>query len=123
MQNAVPKLVSINPVFAVENIKESNTYCQDKLGFINTWCWGEPPARAVVVLGGLEIQLDASKGGPTDKSVVFFHVNNVQAYFDSCVRNGAIIELPLEDRLFGVRDFRVQDLFGNRMGFSEPLAD
>lgn len=117
------KLVLMNPVLAVSDISSSISYFQDKLGFVMTWSWGEPLVRAGVSKDGYELQLDASGSGPTGISVVYFHTNNVAEYYEQCIERGATIELRLEERSFGMRDFRVLDPSGNRLGFGEPVVD
>jgi len=71
---------------------------------------------------GYEIQLDASGSGPTGISVVYFHIVNVAEYFEQCEERGATIELSLGERTFGMRDFRVLDPSGNRLGFGEAVS-
>ncbi|MBQ4835819.1 VOC family protein [Pseudoalteromonas luteoviolacea] len=115
------KVTLMNPVLAVNDLQLSLEYFQNALGFTVTWIWGEPTIRAGVALDGFELQLDASGGGPTGISVIFFHVTNLDEYYESCVSNGANIELEIADRSFNVRDFRVLDPSGNRLGFGAPL--
>ena len=115
------KAILMNPVLAVDDIESSIAYFQNTLGFKVTWVWGEPTVRAGIALDGLELQLDSSGNGPTGISVVFFHMKNLDEYYKSCQLKGANIELELEERSFKVRDFRVLDPSGNRLGFGEPL--
>ncbi|ESP93112.1 MULTISPECIES: VOC family protein [Pseudoalteromonas] len=115
------KVTLMNPVLAVNDLQSSLDYFQNALGFKVTWTWGEPAVRAGIALDGFELQLDASGGGPTGISVIFFHVTNLEEYYESCVMNGANIELEIADRSFNVRDFRVLDPSGNRLGFGAPL--
>lgn len=112
------------PVFAVKNLAESIAYYRDCLGFNLTWTWGEPAHRAGVVLQGFEIQLDASgsppPGGP---SVVYCHMHGVDEYYAHCRGSGAKILFELEERPWGMRDFRVVDPSGNRLGFAGLRED
>ena len=115
-------LTLMNPVLAVDDIEASVAYYQDKLGFDKTWSWGEPIVRAGVARNGYELQLDGSGTGPTGQSVVYFHMDNLDEYYESCVGSGAIIESELTEQIFGVRDFRVVDLSGNKLGFGEAIG-
>lgn len=107
------------PVFAVKNLEESVAYYRDCLGFNLAWTWGEPAHRAGVALQDFEIQLDSSGSAPPDgPSVVYCHMNGVDEYYEQCCRSGAKIAFKLEDRPWGMRDFRVVDPSGNRLGFA-----
>ena len=112
----------MNPVFGVNNIEQDMAYYKDILGFEIAWTWGDPIVRSGVKRDGYEIQLDASEGGPTGKSVIYFHISNIETYHDICQKNGANLELALGERCFGMRDFRVLDLSGNQLGFGESKA-
>ena len=85
------------------------------------WEWGSPTVRAAVSAHGYEIQLDASGGGPSGTSVVYFHMTELDSYYQTCCSGGAINELYLEERVFKMRDFQVLDLDKNRLGFGEPV--
>ena len=58
---------------------------------------------------------------PAEASRVYFLIRGVDAYYANCVEGGADIQMPLDDRPFGVRDFRVTDRSGNVLGFGEPI--
>jgi len=116
-----PTIVLMNPVFAVSDIRRSIGYYQDALGFELSWQWGNPVVRAAISAYGYEIQLDDSGSGPSGTSVVYFHVTNLDDYYQQCCRRGANIELQIEERAFKMRDFRVLDLDNNRLGFGEPM--
>jgi len=118
--NNSPKITLMNPVFAVTNLRKSIDYYRNALGFEIAWEWGDPLVRAAVSVQGYEIQLDESGSGPSGTSVLYFHIKNVDEYFSACSKNGAIVELELEERSFKMRDFRVLDLDNNRLGFGEP---
>ena len=117
-----PTLTLMNPVLAVDDIEASVAYYGEKLGFDKTWSWGEPIVRAGVARNGYELQLDGSGTGPTGLSVVYFHMDNLADYYASCVQNDAIIESELVEQPFGVCDFRVLDLSGNKLGFGEAIG-
>jgi catechol 2,3-dioxygenase-like lactoylglutathione lyase family enzyme len=116
-------ITKIFPVFRVSDIEKSLEYYQHALGFSLAWRWGEPTSRVGVSLGGIEIQLDAvGAGAPPGPSVAYCHMTNVAAYFEACCANGATFSLELGDRPWGMRDFRVIDPDGNRIGFGEEFA-
>lgn len=55
-------------------------------------------------------------------SVACCIMTGVDAYYEACRARGATIAMDLADRAFGVRDVRVVDPSGNRIGFGEALS-
>ena len=117
-----PDITLMNPVFAVASLGDSIDYYRQALGFDLAWEWGSPIVRAAVSAHGYEIQLDASGSGPSGTSVLYFHIKELDLYYQACRENGAMIELELDQRVFKMRDFRVLDLDNNRLGFGEPMV-
>lgn len=110
------------PVFAVANIDEALDFYSGKLGFETKWKFGEPPHRAGVAKQGVEIHLDAEDAGaPPGPSVVYFHMDDAAKYFEEVKARGVTFLFELEDRSWGMRDFRVEDPFGNRLGFASKI--
>ncbi len=94
---------------------------RDVLGFEVTWSWGDPILRAGVARDGFELQLAGAQTGSPGPSFVYSHVTDVDGYDRMCRERGANIETELADRPFLLRDFRVLDPSGNRLGFGEPI--
>jgi uncharacterized glyoxalase superfamily protein PhnB len=116
------RVTKVFPVFAVQNLGDALEYYRDKLGFTIAWTWGDPVSRAGVVLDDVEIQLEgAGLGAPGAPSVIYCHMNGVGEYYEACRARGADIAMELGDRPWGMRDFRVRDPNGNRIGFASPL--
>ncbi len=119
----VPNVTRLFPVFAVTDLRDAMAYYQDRLGFTVSWTWGEPATRAGVTLGDVEIQLEAGGlGAPSGSSVAYCHMTDVDTYHEACSARGATIAMALADRPWGMRDFRVVDPSGNRIGFASPIA-
>ncbi len=115
-------VTDIFPIFAVRNFDEALTYYRDQLGFTVAWTFGEPPHHAGVRLDRAEIQLVAAgPGAPQGTGAVYCHMTGLDAYYQSCRERGANISQDLAPRPWGVRDFRVLDPSGNRLGFAELL--
>jgi uncharacterized glyoxalase superfamily protein PhnB len=116
------RVTRVFPVFAVNNLGVALEYYRDKLGFTIAWTWGEPASRAGVALDDIEIQIeDAGHGAPSGPSVVYCHMTRVEDYYKACRARGADIVMDLGNRPWGMRDFRVRDPSGNRIGFASPL--
>ncbi len=117
-----------SPLFFVQNLAKATAFYCDVLGFEKKWAWGDPEIRVGVGPKAppeqtpFEIHLinDASIG-PSGTSFVFFHMTGVEELYRRCQQHGADIYVELEERPWGLKDFRVADPFGNRMGFGERL--
>jgi uncharacterized glyoxalase superfamily protein PhnB len=117
------EFTGVQPVLAVDDLARDLSYYVEQLGFTVAWKWGEPAVRAGVARDGLELQLVSDQRfAPACSSRVYFSVRGVDAYYAQCLAGGATIELPLDDRPFGMRDFRVVDRSGNVLGFGEATA-
>jgi uncharacterized glyoxalase superfamily protein PhnB len=110
------------PIFVVRDLDEAMRYYREKLGFTIGWTWGDPPDRAGAELDDIEIQL-VGPGLPDlhGRSVVYCHMVGVDEYYAACRARGAVIAMELGARPWGVRDFRVIDPSGNRIGFAEII--
>jgi uncharacterized glyoxalase superfamily protein PhnB len=114
--------MQVFPVFAVANIDDALDFYCKKLGFEAKWRFGAPPHRAGVAKQGVEIHLDAEEAGaPPGPSVIYCHMEDVTAYFQELRSRGVAFLFELEDRSWGMRDFRVEDPFGNRLGFASKI--
>jgi predicted enzyme related to lactoylglutathione lyase len=121
--NGRAEFTSVHPVLAVHDLGREIAYYVETLGFTLSWEWGEPPVRAGVQRDGLELQLVADgRFAPAEPSYVYFQIRGVDSYFATCVERGAEIVMTLGDRPFGVRDFRIVDPSGNKLGFGEPIG-
>jgi uncharacterized glyoxalase superfamily protein PhnB len=114
--------MQVFPIFAVANIEDAlDFYCR-KLGFETKWIFGDPPHRAGVAKQGVEIHLDAeAAGAPPGPSVIYCHMDDVTAYFHDLQSRGVAFVFELQDRPWGMRDFRIEDPFGNRLGFASKI--
>jgi uncharacterized glyoxalase superfamily protein PhnB len=120
---AMLEFTGMQPVLAVGDIVRDEKYYVEQLGFTVTWRWGEPPVRVGVARDGFELQLVSDcRFAPSCPARVYFSVRGVDSFYDECLARGAEIDLELDDRSFGMRDFRVVDLSGNVLGFGEAMS-
>ncbi len=120
MTNRSVEITGVFPILAVDDLEADLAYYTDRLGFTVSWRWGDPPVRASVARDGVGLQIVSDgRFAPDCPSRVYFHVRGVDEYYAECVERGARIAIPLDDRPFGVRDFRVTDRSGNVLGFGE----
>lgn len=116
------RALRVFPVFAVRDLDEALKFYVERLGFVVAWKWGEPVHRAGVALGEIEIQLDSVSAGTSGSSVVYVHMDDVGAYYEACRARGVVFADELGDRPWAMRDFRLVDPSGNRLGFASPIV-
>ena len=114
---------SLSPIFAVENLDEALRFYQDVLGFSVAWSWGSPAELAGVCRDGVQITLAArpdAKPGGTSK--IYLQVSGIDQFHDHIQRSAGRVTVPIADRAYGMRDFRVVDPSGNELDIGQPIA-
>lgn len=122
-----------HPSLAVSDVLAAADFYTKKLGFFVAFTWGDPPTMAGVNLG--HVQMFLERGTPAPKSCsVYFVVGDANELFGSADTaamltelyefhraNGVEIVSPPEDRPWGMRDYRVRDLYGHMLTFGYRL--
>lgn len=120
MNEVVPAILKIYPIFAVEDLAAAIAFYRDKLDFVVVWQWGDPPTRAGVARDHIELQLLSDpRLRPSAPGQVYCQMVGVDSYFRQCVDRQTQIAVELADRPWGMKDFRVLDPSGNMLGFGE----
>src|SRR5215472_4766881 len=107
-------------VFTVRDIAASIAYYRDALGFTVAFEYGEPTFYAGLCRDEVSLHLRAAA---PDRNWVAGHgalcifVTDVDALHDELAARGARIIAPPKDYAYGMRDFDVDDLDGNRVTF------
>ena len=103
-------------------------YC-DVIGFEKKWEWGDHLNRigvgplATARGQAFEIHLITEPHiGQSGNSFVYIPVENLDALYEKCLEHEVQIDLEMTEREWGMKDFRISDPFGNRLGFGEVLA-
>ena len=126
-----PRLTSFAPQLLVDDLPRAIAY-YEKLGF----AFGEPwdGFYAIGFMDGLEIHL---KESPKDAAYpqqrrdhehldAAAGVDGIEAFYEQCVANGAMIHTPLSTTPWGTKDFYIEDPDGNVISFggrpSETVA-
>ena len=115
-------LKEVVPILAVEHFLDALGYYELVLGCRVAWTWGEPPHLASVCRDRVELNLAQSSGPPCAISKVYFQMAGVDIYYGNLVAAGARIAVPLADRPYGMRDFRIVDPSGNELSFGEAIG-
>ena len=118
-----PRLTSFAPQFLVDDLERSIEYYK-KLGFT----FGEPwdGFYAIGYLDGLELHLKEAPKNPDERRHrrdnehldAAAGVDGIEAFFNHCVANGAIILKQLTPTPWGTLGFYVEDPDGYIIGFS-----
>jgi uncharacterized glyoxalase superfamily protein PhnB len=117
-----PVLQAAIPIVSVTNLSQALDYYERVLGFQIGWRWGEPPRLASVCRDRVELNLSHSAEATTGISKVYFQMVGVSAYYHHITTAGANVAVPLADRAYGMRDFRIIDPSGNELSFGEPIS-
>jgi catechol 2,3-dioxygenase-like lactoylglutathione lyase family enzyme len=110
----------LHPTLTVSDIQAAVDCYTGKLGFEPGFLWRDPPTFAGVNLGKVQIFLEQGTPNPAGTSVSFI-VNDADALFEFHRAMGVDIVLPPEDRDYGIRDYCVRDLDGNRLSFGSYI--
>jgi uncharacterized glyoxalase superfamily protein PhnB len=114
---------SISPIFGVRDLSQALAFYQGTLGFELAWSWGEPPAVAAVCRDRVEITLTERPGPqPGCPARAYLRVSGIDAYHARLERAGVTIMVPIGDRHYGLRDFRVVDPFGNELDIGQVIV-
>jgi uncharacterized glyoxalase superfamily protein PhnB len=120
-------LVGAATVFVVADISKSLTYYREALGFDVTFQYGEPLFYACLCRDEVALHLLAAsktKQLPGHGGLCVF-VKDVDAVHAELVERGAKVIKAPQDYAYGMRDFDLVDLDGNRItyGMESRLTD
>ncbi|MGK6353543.1 VOC family protein [Parapedobacter sp. DT-150] len=123
MAKTVPPSVicnSVNPGFTVPDIPEAILFYTEKLGFTLEFEWGAPPHFASVSLDGVAIHLMKQENNAGGCSA-YFAVEDADELYEFHKNNGVAVTEPVADRPYDMRDYQIQDPYGNYLGFGHYI--
>jgi len=109
-----------HPELQVTDIAAAVEFYTTKLGFRLGFTWGEPPGIAGVNLGNVQMFLLRGKPNPAGCSVSFV-VGDADELYEYQRANGVEVVVPIADRDYGIRDYRVRDLHGYELSFGHHI--
>ncbi len=109
-----------HPALRVSDVPAAVDFYTKRLGFKLAFTWGEPPEMAGLNLGRVQMFLEQGTPGPTGCSV-YFVVGDADELYEFQRANGVDVVEPPGDRPYGLRDYRVRDLYGYELGFGHHL--
>lgn len=117
------KMESVSPILSVTDLAESIDFYRHTLGFDLAWSWGEPPDIAAVCRDNVEITLTQRAGTkPVGATHIYLSVSGIDDYYKALVDASVNVVVPIEDRPYGMRDFRIADPSGNELSIGQAIA-
>jgi catechol 2,3-dioxygenase-like lactoylglutathione lyase family enzyme len=109
-----------HPTLLVRDVAAATDFYTTKLGFTLGFTWGDPPGVAGVNLGKVQMFLERGTPNPAGCSV-YFVVGDADELHEFHRAGGVEVVVPLGDRLYGLRDYRVRDLHGYELNFGHYI--
>jgi catechol 2,3-dioxygenase-like lactoylglutathione lyase family enzyme len=106
------------PILRVDNLKASQAYYRDKLGFKVDWEYGDPPDFASVSRSETVIFLGQSR--PAGHGALWVFAKDVDKLHGELKQRGARIDMPPTNMPWGSREMHVRDRDGNLLRFGGP---
>ena len=108
------------PIVTVDNLKASERYYKDKLGFKLDWEDGKPADFASMTRSHLTVFMcQRCQGHPG--SWLYSVVRDVDKLHEELKKRGAIIRMPPTDMEWKMREMLVGDPDGNVLRFGSPI--
>lgn len=111
----------LSPTIPVNDIMAAVDFYVTHLGFYHHFSWGDPPTFAGVGLGKVTLHLQKDRSYLKGASEVSFIVDNADELYEFHRANGVEVIVPLEDRPYGIRDYRIRDTDGNHLVFGNYI--
>jgi catechol 2,3-dioxygenase-like lactoylglutathione lyase family enzyme len=105
------------PVLSVPDVPATATFYRRMLGFRSD-PGAETPEYTVVWRDNAAVHLAKGEFAPTGVRI-FFWVKDVNALYEEVMRRRVAIEVPIETRHYGIRDFSVRDPNGVAVVFGQ----
>jgi catechol 2,3-dioxygenase-like lactoylglutathione lyase family enzyme len=110
-----PRLTSLAPQFLVDDLERTMAYYRDVLGFAFGEPWGG--FYAIGHRDGLELHFKQAPKNLAERQFRREHehldasagVDGIDAFYASCLANGATILKPLTSTPWGTKDFYIED--------------
>jgi catechol 2,3-dioxygenase-like lactoylglutathione lyase family enzyme len=104
------------PIFNVRELRASQRYYRDALGFKLDWDYGEPADFGSVSRSESVLFLCQGCPGPRGATIMIF-ARDVDRLHDELRRRKAIIKMPPTNMPWGLREMQVEDPDGNTIRF------
>lgn len=117
------KFVQGVTILEVKDIKRSEAFYREKLGFRPGLFFGEPPTFCIVSRDNVTIFLDLARAphpAPLNQYwAIYLYVDDVNGMAEELSGRGITIEREPEDQPYGCRDFDIRDPDGHVIGIGQ----
>ena len=103
------------PELPVEDVERAQAHYRDKLGFEVLWLY--PGKDIGAVKRDSAVIFFRKRNAPFEPAVHWMYSNDIKATYDELHSLGAKVTEPLEKKSWGLTQFTVEDLDGNRFYF------
>ena len=121
----MPKLLQSATTIEVKDIKASEAFYREKLGFRPGNFYGEPPSFCIVSRDDVTIFLDLARTphpAPLNQYwALYIYVDDVNAMAAELAARGVVFDREPEDQPYGCRDFDIRDPDGHLIGIGQDL--
>ncbi len=124
-----PGFLKVAPQFTVPNVVAAASYYCDVLGFENRGFFGTPPVFVILGRGDVEFFFNQSPevaGQVRPRAAVgydaYVHITGLDTLVDELRSRGATVVDGPVDRVYGRREFVVEDCHGLRLAFGEDTG-
>lgn len=114
------QLNRLEPILAVPDVRAAVAYYEQKLGFSDSWLWGEPPVHAGVLWHKVGMQFSYREDFVAIGAEFYLNASELDALYERHCEAGVEIVQELEAKPWGMREYTVRDLNGYRLRFGEP---
>lgn len=114
----------VSPVLPVDDLGAALAFYRDRLGFDDSFQWGEPPYYAIVKRGqGVSIHLSEREDMSVEiqPRVVYVFVSDVDAVYEEYHARGLEMFSPPTNQDYGMREFEVRDNSGHFLIFGQGI--
>lgn len=117
------KIESVSPILSVTDLPAAIDFYRRTLGFDLAWSWGEPLDIAAVCRDNVEITLTQRAGAkPPGAAHIYLGVSGIDEYYAALIDAAVTVVVPIGDRPYGMRDFRIADPSGNELSIGQVIA-
>lgn len=116
------RFLRATPVLMSGDYPRSRAFYERTLGFSVAEEGGDPPRFGIFARDQAVLFVNAWEGAPTPNPAIwnaYLHVSEIDGLFDDLQRADAPITRPIEDTVYGMREFEVTDPDGNVICFGE----
>ena len=117
------KFVDAATIIEVKDVKVSEAFYNEKLGFGPGFFYGDPPCFCIVIKGRATIFLDQSRTPrqtPLNQYwAAYLYVDDVDGYAEELRAKDVAIVRDLEDQDYVCRDFDIRDPDGHVIGIGQ----